>query len=187
MKSLYLKSYTLLLALVAVFTLVSCSDDDPEAIVEEEIITSIEITLTPGELPGAQTITLESRDLDGDGPNAPVVEVSGPLAANTVYTGSIRLLNELESPVEDMTIEIEELDEEHQLFYVLSGANATVAYTDSDSDGNPVGLAFTLTTGAASSGTLTVILRHEPKKPNTGAADAGGDTDIEQSFSIVIQ
>lgn len=38
----------------------------------------------------------------------------------------------------------------------------------------------------ASSGGLTFTLRHEPNKPNTGLENAGGETDIEVTFDIVV-
>jgi hypothetical protein len=38
-----------------------------------------------------------------------------------------------------------------------------------------------------SSGTLTVTLRHEPTKPNTGLGDAGGETDIAATFNVTVQ
>ncbi|MEJ2163614.1 MAG: type 1 periplasmic binding fold superfamily protein, partial [Robiginitalea sp.] len=80
----------------------SCSnDDDPDPVNEEEVITTMTITLVPQ---GAgETITLQSRDLDGDGPNPPEITVSGNLASNTDYNGSIELLNETETPPEDIT------------------------------------------------------------------------------------
>ena len=37
-------------------------------------------------------------------------------------------------------------------------------------DGNPVGLATSLTTGAAGSGTYTIHLEHEPEKSASGVA-----------------
>lgn len=165
---------------------VSCSNDDdnPEPIDEEEVITTMNVTLTATGSP----ILLQSQDLDGDGPNAPVITVSGSLNANTTYNGSIELLNETETPAEDITEEVEEEDEEHQFFFSTSGAVTGVDYDDVDGDGNPVGLSFTLTTGDAGNGTLQITLRHEPKKPNDGTlADAGGETDIAQSFSLVVQ
>ena len=40
---------------------------------------------------------------------------------------------------------------------------------------------------SAGSGKLTFTLRHEPKKPNTGLTDAGGSTDLEATFDIVVE
>ena len=164
----------------------SCSDDDdaPVAVDEEEVITTMTITLTGS----GNTITLQSQDLDGDGPNQPEITVSDDLLANTTYLGSIELLNETESPAEDITEEVEEEDEEHQFFFSAGGSISDVTYSDEDEDGNPVGLSFQLTTVDAGEGTLLVTLRHEPTKPNDGTlADAGGETDIAQSFNITVQ
>ncbi|MBT8206285.1 MAG: type 1 periplasmic binding fold superfamily protein [Eudoraea sp.] len=175
------------LALVSVL-FISCSNDDdtPDPVNEEELITTMTITLTPQA--GGGDIVLQSQDLDGDGPNAPVVTVSGPLAASATYTGTIVLLNETENPPEDITEEVEEEAEEHQFFYQVTGSITGVTYSDQDGNGNPVGLTFELTTGAVGGATLNATLRHEPKKPNDGTlADAGGETDITQTFTLTVQ
>ena len=182
-----MKNYFKLVS-ITLFTLlfVACSSDDdaaPEPVNEEEVITTMIVTLN-----GPDQVVLTYQDLDGDGPGAETLTVSGPLSANTTYDGSIRLLNESEEEVEEVTEEIEEEDDEHQFFYTIgTGLDVTTEYEDMDENGNPVGLSFTLTTGAASSGSLTFTLRHEPMKPNTGLDDAGGSTDIEKSFDLVVQ
>ena len=72
-------SKILAIALISIFTFSSCNnDDDPIAVNEEEVITTVTTTLTAGN----QTVTLTSRDLDGDGPNAPVVTASADLQLN---------------------------------------------------------------------------------------------------------
>ncbi len=175
------------LFVLSLIVLSACSSDDtPDPVLEEEVITTMTITLSPNG--GGTDITLKSQDLDGDGPNAPVLTVSGDLAAGVTYNGSIELLNETENPAEDITEEVEELSDEHQFFYTITGGlDVTTAYTNFDGNSNPLGTEFTLTTGAASSGTLTFTLRHEPKKPNDGSlADAAGETDIDASFNIDI-
>ncbi len=168
------------------FTACSSDDDVPEPVNEEEVITTLTVSLsTDG---SATPITLITRDLDGDGPNPPVITVSGNLAAGTTYNGTIVLLNETVTPPENITEEVEEEDDEHQFFYTVgSGLNVTTEYGNFDGDGNPLGTEFTLITGAASSGTLTFTMRHEPKKPNTGLADAGGETDIAASFNVTVK
>ncbi len=184
MKSL--KFLTLITLSVVLFS--SCSDDDPapEPINEEEIITTFTATLVPQG--GGTTITLQSRDLDGDGPDAPVVTVSGDLLSGTTYDGTIVLLNETETPAENITDEVETEDEEHQFFYTVSGGlDVAVDYANFDGNNNPLGTAFTLTSGAASSGSLAFTLRHEPTKPNTGLSDAGGETDLAVTFSVTVQ
>ena len=175
-----------LAVLMISFFVISCSDDDenPQAVDEEEVITTMNITLTAS----GSSVTLQSQDLDGDGPNAPTISVSGDLNANTTYTGSIELLNETETPAEDITLEVAEEDDEHQFFFTVGGAITESTYADEDGDGNPVGINFQLVTGDAGNGSIQITLRHEPKKPNDGTlADAGGETDIAQSFSVVVQ
>lgn len=178
----------LALAFSAVF--VSACDPDDPIVNEEELITTLRMTLTPAG--GGTPVVLSFVDLDGDGGNAPVI-TGGTLAANTTYTGALTILNESETPVEDITEEIETEDDEHQFFFTTSaGLNLTVSYADQDGNNNPVGLATSAAAGAASTGTLTVTLRHEPNKTAAGVKEgditnAGGETDIEVVFPVTIQ
>jgi hypothetical protein len=64
------------------------------------------ITTTTTLTAGSQTVTMTSRDLDGDGPNVPVVTVSGDLLVNTTYSGAVSFLNESVTPVDDITVEV---------------------------------------------------------------------------------
>jgi hypothetical protein len=68
------------------------------------------------------TVTMTSRDLDGDGPNVPVVTVSGDLLVNTTYSGAVSFLNESVTPVDDITVEVKEEGLEHQLFFQAAEA-----------------------------------------------------------------
>ena len=180
------------LLLISSLTFTACSDDDdnPVAVNEEEVITTMNITLTPTD--GGDIVTLTSVDLDGDsGPTAPVV-TGGTLAANTTYNATIELLNETEDPAEVITEEVAEEDEDHQFFYATSVTSTTFSYSDEDADGNPVGIAFSVVTGDSDEGTITVTLIHEPNKSASGVSDgditnAGGETDIEVSFPITIE
>jgi len=167
----------------------ACEKKEPEIPNEEELITTVTYTLTPES--GGTPIILSFQDLDGDGGNAPII-TGGTLATNTTYNGSLELLNEEESPAEDITEEIEEEDAEHQFFFTTSVNGLTISYNDQDGDGNPVGLATKLTTTDTGSGSITVILRHEPNKAATGVANgvidnAGGETDIEITFDVELK
>jgi len=186
-----LKNTLFILLATVVFSACSSDDDNPTPVNEEEVITTLTATLTPAA--GGTTITLKTQDLDGDGPNVPVVTVSSPLAINTTYNGSLELLNETESPAESINEEIEEEDDEHQFFYQATNAIASFSYLDFDGDSNPVGLEFTVTTAAtAGSGNIIITLRHEPSKDASGVSDgditnAGGETDIQAVFPVTIQ
>ena len=172
-----------LLASTLIFA--SCSDDDtPDPVNAEEVITTLTVTLESG----SDTVVMQYQDLDGDGPDAATVTVSGPLSNNTAYDASIVLLNETEDPAENINEEIQEEDLDHQFFYTVgSGLDVTTEYNSFDSAGNPLGLDFYLVTAGASSGGLTFTLRHEPNKPNTGLENAGGETDIEVTFDITVE
>ena len=176
----------LTISIFAIALFASCSDDDvPETVLPQEVITTLRLTLEPEG--GGTDIVLEYLDLDADGPNPPVVIVSGNLAAGTSYNGTILLLNETVNPPENVTEEVDEENLEHQFFYTIGGdLNVTTEYENFDTDGNPLGTELMLSTGEASSGTLTLTLRHEPNKPNSGLADAGGETDIEVTFDVAV-
>lgn len=172
-------------ALLAI-AMLGCSDDDtPDVINEEEVITTVILTLTPE---SGDQVVLTTQDLDGDGPDEPVTITTGSFNENTQYQGAVRFLNETETPAEEITTEVIEEADEHQVFYtVSSGLNITTTYQDADSNGNPLGVSITLETGAASAGNLTVTLRHEPVKPNDGLDSAGGETDITTTFDVTIE
>ncbi len=179
----------LLFFLALILSVASCSKDDdpaPEPVNEEEIITTLQVTLMNNDL--SSIVNLTMTDLDGDGPNAPVVTVEGNLISGTSYDGVVKILNETEFPAEDITLEVEEEDLEHQIFFTVGGGlDVTTSYSNFDSAGNDLGTEFKLDAGSVSNGTLTVTLIHEPTKPNTGLASAGGETDVEATFSITIE
>jgi hypothetical protein len=185
------KSLTTMLgyAFALLFIFSACSDDDtpPAQVDEEEVITTLIVSLTNNNT-GAQ-IELRSQDLDGDGPNTPVIQVSGNLTVASTYNGTIQLLNETVSPADNIHEEVLAEGAEHQFFYTQGGGlNISTQYSDVDNNGNPIGLAFTLATTAPSQGTLTFTLRHEPLKPNDGSlSGAGGETDISVSFPITVE
>lgn len=188
---------------VGALFLTSCSDDDdnPDPGTEEEVITTMTVTLTDGTDP----VVLTFFDADGeDGPIAPVATVQGNLKASTTYEGAIVILNATEDPAELVNEEIEEEADEHQFFYITDDLGITTAYGDKESDfqnadgvqftsENPVGLRFSLTTTAATGdGKLRVVLRHEPTKDAAGVSDgditnAGGSPDVDWTFDITVE
>jgi hypothetical protein len=192
-----MKKINLLLALglFSMLFITSCEKDEPDDPIipnEQEVITTLNYTLTPE---SGTPIILSFRDLDGDGGNEPIIS-DGTLASGMSYIGSMELLNELEDPAEDITLEVAEEELEHQFFYETSFptelSDVNIAYNDLDEEGNPIGLSTVLTTGEMGSGTITVTLRHEPNKDAAGVssgdiANAGGETDIEVTFNVEIQ
>lgn len=180
--------YCIILFSFLMMTSQSC-EKDPVIPNEEELITTLRYTLTPSG--GGQEIVFSFRDIDGDGGAAPVIQVD-TLSNLSIYAGEIELLNESISPAENITAEIEDEKVDHQFFYMVTGNNSTITYTDLDTFGFPVGLKTSLFSGPAGQGTLTIVLRHRPDKIAAGVSDgnimnAGGDTDIEVSFPLIIQ
>lgn len=183
--------YIFILASLLLLTLAfsSCEKDDPEVPNEEELITTLNYILTP--MGGGSTVTLSFLDLDGDGGNAPTI-TGGTLDTNQTYTGSIEVRNDAEIPAEDITIEILNEAEEHQFFFQTTVNGLSISYSDQDANGNPIGLTSSLSTQSANTGTLTLILRHEPNKTAAGVSsgditNAGGETDIEITFPVNVQ
>lgn len=156
---------------------------------ESEVITTVNVTLIPTS--GGDTVLLSWKDVDGDGGNAPVI-VGGTFENNKTYAGSVKFLNEQKNPVEDITAEISGEAAEHQLFYTSSVPGVSFAYGDTDSNGKPLGLVFSITTTQAGTGNLNITLKHEPDKNASGVAqgniaNAGGETDVAVDFPITIQ
>lgn len=194
-KSKQFKFYAL--ALVAALTFSSCSNDDdnPDPPVnEEELITTVTAIYTP--VGGGTAVTLQYKDLDGEGANPPVITVSSAFEKNKTYNGTVTFKNELANPAEDITPEILEEGVDHQLFYQKTGTLNSFTYgtasSNFDKNGKPIGLQSVFATTGAASGNLTITLRHEPNKSgaNVAAGDitnAAGSTDAEVSFSISVQ
>ncbi|MGB0887085.1 MAG: type 1 periplasmic binding fold superfamily protein [Vicingaceae bacterium] len=191
-----LKIYSILTIVLFSLLAVSCKKDEdtPEPDVhdedhdhdhEEEVITSIILSFVDTTTVGGQPdVEYAFRDPDGDGGNAPTEHDVITLAANTYYNVTVQILNESETPAEDLTPEIQNEDDEHLFCY--SPSNTNVGITRTDSDGTyEVGINTFWSTGAAASGNTTVTLKHQP-----GVKDgtcAPGDTDVEVTFTTVIQ
>ena len=177
-----------ILPLFLLVFLISC-EKDPKVPNEEELITTVTYTLTPQA--GGDPVVFSFRDLDGDGGQEPVV-VLGRLKTNAIYNGVVQLLNESVSPFEDITLEVEEEALEHQFFYTFSDVNTSFTYADMDIDNYPVGIHTIVTTGDPGEGLLTIVLRHLPDKSASGVSggditNAGGETDVEVSFLLIIE
>lgn len=131
---------------------------------------------------------LSFQDFDGDGGDPPIIQ-GGQLKSGVKYNGILAFWNEAVFPEVEITPEIREEGDEHQVFYEPTiNDKVSIEYVDQDVNGNPIGLLISLTaTDPPARGDLVVTLKHLPMKPNSGiAADAGGETDIEVTFGISI-
>lgn len=180
-----------ILLLISIIFCVGCSKDDGDVVNERETITTVTITLTS--LTNSPSVILQSRDLDGDGPNAPIITVSGPINAFETYKGSIVLLNESVNPLVTVNDEIMREGTEHQVFFELVDNGApnltTFEYADFDSNDNPIGLQFDFF--PANSGNYIFTLKHLLNKNGAGVMqgqieNSEGQIDIQVIFPILI-
>lgn len=168
----------------------SCGDDPiPNP---EELITTLRYTLAPQG--GGKTVVLNFKDPDGVGGIAPVIS-SDKLKANTIYDGTLLLLDESVNPIDSIIKEIQNENQTHQFFFQKKSGNLdlNIIYNDLDASNlYPIGIKTILTTGIISQGILRITLRHQPNKSATGAKEgditnAGGETDIEVDFNVSIE
>lgn len=175
--------------------------EDPNE--EEEVINQVVLTFTPTD--GGEDIRATWLDADGEGVGNPTIDDIN-LDADTEYEMSIALANTLVDPAEDITEEIEDEDDEHQFFFEFTAdifaspsgdgnvdnASDPLNYEDEDSDsqdgsGLPVGLQTSWETGGVTSGTLRIILKHQPGVKSATSTSEDGGTDIDIEFSINIE
>lgn len=176
--------------LVLMTILASCEKKDPVIPNDEELITTVHLYKTFEVL--ADSLVASFRDLDGAGGNEP--EWTHPVfKANSTYLLKWVFLNESVSPADNISSEIYEEAAEHQIFYIPEESlKLDFQYMDQDENGNPLGLNCILHTGEPSSGNLRLVLRHLPDKFAIGVSDgeianAGGESDIELDFDVVVE
>ncbi len=172
-------------------SLIVASCSFPERMVaptnDNEAITTVMLTLTNQ----ADSTDVRTALIDNLGSNRPDFSRDTlHLKPNTVYTTKIGLVNKLTDPFTDATVEIRELANEHLLVYTpTTGLNLTVTITDRDTNPAPgpypIGLTAIVSTGAASTGKLGVVLRHQPDTKN--GTPTPGTSDLDTSFEVVIR
>jgi len=173
----------LMLSLSSIAIFQACKPDDPAPVNESELITSVVLNFTDSAT--QQVLSFQFRDPDGPGGNNPTVFDTLQLKANSTYFVSTVLLDESKSPVDTISNEVEEEGDEHQFFYTpQNGIAVSVSYADQDVNGNPIGLATKWKTGATGSGSVLVVLKHQPGEKNGSVAT--GETDVEVAFPASI-
>ncbi|MFO0633011.1 MAG: hypothetical protein U0168_09200 [Nannocystaceae bacterium] len=203
-----------LAAITITATLGACAepfDADPDA--QTEVITTVRLILNPDG--GGAPITAAFTDPDGDGG---MPGTADPLALTQGgYALAVEFLDALEQPAQDITEEIREEAQDHQVFVSGSAVSGPAAgsdpaapllhaYADVESnygpntgDDLPVGLVNRITAQAAGSGTLVVSLRHMPPLGGSPQKVAGlaeqlaageplpGEIDAQVEFMVAVQ
>lgn len=177
----------ILFAMLSVIGLSSCLKSNTEEENDNEVITTMEVHLTPA---GGSEVVYKFDDPDGPGGNAATQDVI-TLVPSKTYAVRIVLLDKTKNPVDVITDEVREEAVDHRFYYEpSSGSNITVSNLDNDVNGIPVGITSTWTTGAAASGTLKITLRHYEnggKMANDPVSSTNSSTDAEVNFSTRIQ
>lgn len=181
-------SFTRLLAVLALaLTFAACEKDDDEGPDNEsELITTVTLTFVNTSTNVATVATF--TDPDGPGGVAPVVQPI-TLQANATYVLTVAFLDASNpADVENITEEVIAEAEEHLVCFTTTGAIPAPVATDKDANGKPLGVVNSLSTGGAATGTLTVILKHQPDK-NAASPCATGETDVETTpaFPVTVQ
>lgn len=158
-----------------------CKKDDNET--ETENITKIVVHLT-GITDPAFHGEFNWKDPDGDGGTAPTIDQI-VLPANASYHAEIEVYDETKNPVEDVTEEIKAENKVHLFEYRSMLDALTIGSLNKDDDGKPFGRESTWTTTAAATGSLRILLHHEPT--DKLAADPGGEIDFDVTFPVKVQ
>ena len=172
---------------------------------EEELINRVELSFTSD---GGDSSVAVWDDPLGDGnPTIDGVE----LVSGESYAVSVAFLNTLSDPPEDITEEVLEEADEHQVFMTGASVVGPAApdsgsalveheYADEDPDGLPLGLDNTWIVLAEGEGDFTVTLRHLPVEDGqvsktddlaetvavNGFGGIPGDTDVQVNFSLAV-
>ena len=184
-----------ILILTLVFT--GCSDDDdptPDPVNEQEVITRVTLTMTDLATDEVlATYSWNDPDYGGNG-----YEYDGltelPAVPTRCEVNAYNTTLEESDPEYLVTTEILEEGADHQFFFSTDPEDLVFDFNilDVDENGFKIGQKFDILPGmgaAGMSGTLTVLLIHEPIKDAEGVSDgdptnAGGETDFERTWNF---
>lgn len=198
------KKYTMI-PLVAIAVLITgCEkeeDEIPQKENEEEVITDVKLIFTNDDDPD-DIVQAMAKDPDGNGVEELVILDTINLNKNKSYTLTFEIMNNLETPGEDIREEIKEEDDEHQIFFGFSNdafsdplgngnidnASDTIIYNDYDASNNPLGLSTGWKTSSSilTGGNFTVQLQHQPDVKTSTSTSTTGDTDFKLEFVLNI-
>ena len=187
--------YTNSLLIISAFLLViSCDKGEPVVVHEHEVFTRVVLEVKKdGETNFKKyTFEVEGHDDHGDDDHGDEhTEVE--LDTNSTYHVGIFFYNDSDPDnIEDVTLEVIEEADAHQVFYEMTeipGFSIAAASDDTkDSNGNPLFLKTSWTTASETSGDVMAYLIHEPtSKTGSTRADFGGATDLQIEFEVHIE
>jgi hypothetical protein len=182
-----LKTLTSVALAASLLAVTACGDDgggSSDGENPEEVITTVGLKIRP--MGGSNEQRFEVNDPDGDGGDPPTIQ---PITLTPgAYTVLPYFENRLETPAEDITIEISDESDEHQILFTGTAVNGPASdepaaplahtYDDEDVNGLPIGLENTFV-ATAGTGQLTVTLRHLPPINDVASKDASVADDVK--------
>lgn len=205
-KAANFRKYSIYALMLAGVVVTSCKkdddDDEPAKENEVEVITDISLVFTNVN-DASDVVIATAQDPDGEGVEELQIVDEITLDVDKTYTLTLEIMNNLDSPGESITEEIEEEDEDHQFFYSftdnafsspagdgnIDNSGDLVNYNDYDSNGNPVGLSTEWTTSSTTltAGSFRFLLKHQPDIKSATSGSDDGETDIDLTFVLNIQ
>ena len=206
LKNLYKHS----ILIISVFLLaISCDKGEPAVVHEHEVFTRVVLEVKKDGETNFKKYTFEveghdHHDHDDHGDDDHGDDDHGDddhgdehteveLDTNSTYHVSIFFYNDSDPDnIEDVTLEIIEEADVHQVFYEMTeipGFSIAAASDDTkDSNGNPLFLKTNWTTTSETSGDVMAYLIHEPtSKTGSTRADFGGAIDVQIEFEVHVE
>ena len=199
-----------LMLLVTSISIISCKrkTEEPAPVGNEDITTVLLTFKNPATLSDSVVYrAFFSKGYTQAATTPPTFSITSTKVALTkgiTYNASVKLLNALVTPIEDVTESIlensvagsDEGNNNHQFYYGFNSAFASLVYADTDQNGKPLGVKMTTITSATptTTGNFNVKLIHLPNKaanipatPYTYVASSnGGSADIDVTFSNIV-
>tara|TARA_S200000501_G_scaffold369898_1_gene410157 strand:+ start:552 stop:1100 length:549 start_codon:yes stop_codon:yes gene_type:complete len=174
-----LKSAKIILFLAFVF-LISCSKDDPDAVNEEEFISNVLMTIESAD-GTSQTVDWDLSEMNTQTIN---------LKMNTDHNVGIRFIDSSNpTDVVEITLEIIEEADEHQVFFEFADVSVDVTSASNDTKDGSRGVLLNSVWNASSTGTglVRVYLIHQPTNFNATTREGmGGFNDVAIDIPVSI-
>jgi hypothetical protein len=181
------KFYSLIAAvLIAVSSFLnSCKPDEHNHGDEHDAIVKIQLVFTDSATNTAAG-TFTWSDPDGIGGNNPTQIDTIQLNASKVYNAALMVYT-LHDGTHEQNITADILAEKNDHLFVFKNiaGNLSVEATDKDDNNFPIGVESRWVTGAASIGSVNILLRHQPGVKD--GSETPGDTDVDVTFPVNIQ
>lgn len=172
-------------ALATGMLLTGCSEENPVTPRDDhDVVTTITLSCvsTTGD---TLSFTWQDDDAQGSAPPSRIDTIRLPAHAH--FTGNVHVYNSTVNPVADITPSILADANHHQFMFTDSRKLVEFSATDTDANGKPIGLKYSLMTGENGSSTLRVSLYHYENATDKVDNVPGSESDISVEFPLLIE